>query len=72
MLEKLFKILCAIFFIAFITSVGVFMLWACFTHPDAILIPVLSLLALILLISIPAIMHTGYDEVMSWFKPNKS
>ena len=70
MLEKFFKILCAIFFIAFITSVGVFILWACFTHPDDVLIPVLGILGFILIISIPAIMDTGYDEIMSWFKPN--
>lgn len=70
MLEKLFKILCAIFFIAFITSVGVFILWACFTRPDAVLIPVLGILGFILIISIPAIIDTGYNEVMSWFKPS--
>ena len=70
MLEKLFKIFCAVFFIAFITSIVGVLIWACFTHPEAILIPVLGLLSLTLLMIIPAIMDTGYDEVMSWFKPN--
>ena len=73
MLEKLFKIFCAVFFIAFITSVGAFFLWAGFKDPYAVLIPVLGMLGMFLLICIPAIIDTGYNEVMSWFKPsNKS
>ena len=70
MLEKLFKIFCAIFFIAFITSMVGVLIWGVFRYPEAVLIPVLGILGIILIISIPAMMETGYNEVMSWFKPN--
>ena len=72
MLEKLFKIVCAVLFIAVITSIGGVLIWGVFRHPDVMLVPVFLSLGFILLMSIPAIMETGYDEVMSWFESNKS
>ena len=72
MLEKLFKIFCAVFFIAFMTSIVGALIWSVFRYPEAILIPVLGLLGIVLCMSIPSMMVTGYDEIMSWFESNKS
>ena len=72
MLEKLFKIFCAVLFVVFITSMGGVLIWGVFRYPEAILIPVLGLLGIAFCMSFPAMMVTGYDEVMSWFESNKS